>query len=182
VSENLDDFFDGFTPKPRGMVRQKPAPQVGDSVDWADVPNGALVRVDPNSGYIWHEVRYLRDGVSRGSIAGVHERSGRGYWYACPSNPNDPEWLSWCHSDILRTIVALGLTGDEYAADMRRLVEIFTIHEALRAMNPLDFLVATGGIAPDSRCFNISEASPLLHAGGWRPGMTPEQAAGCLPK
>lgn len=182
MSENLDDLFEGFTPKPRGMVRQKPAPQVGDSVAWVDVPDGALARVDPNTGYIWHEVRYLRKGVSKGAVAGIHDHSSRGSWFTCPTQLDDPDWLTWAHSDNVRTIVALGLTGEETPVDMQRLTEIYAIHEALRAMNPLDFLVATGGIGPDSRSFNISEAPPLLHAAGWRPGMSPEHASECLPK
>lgn len=179
---DLDDLFEGFTPKPRGMVRQKPAPQVGNSVAWADVPNGAMVRTDPNTGLIWHEVRYQRGDLSLGSVAGIHHRDTHfGNWFACPPKRDDPVWLEWPHSGPV-TIIALGLTGKETPADMQRLSEIYAIHEALRAMNPLDFLVATGGIAPDSRSFNISEAPPLLHAAGWRPGMTPEQAAACLPK
>lgn len=163
--------------------------RVGDIVEWADVPNGALVRSDPKTGLTWHEVRYLRNGVSKGAVAGIHHRDGSdtcgvttGKWYACPSQRDDPDWLDWPHTSGPVTIIALNLTGKETPADMQRLTEIYVIHEALRAMNPLDFLVATGGIAPDSRSFNISEAPPLLHAAGWRPGMTPEQAAACLPK
>jgi len=181
MSESLDDLFDAFTPT-RDKVRPKPAPQIGDSVEWVDVPNGAMVRTDPDTGLIWHEVRYLRNGRSLGSVAGIHHCDTHfGNWFACPPKRDDPVWMEWPHSGPV-TIVALGLTGKETPADMQRLAEIFAVHEALRAMNPIDFLVATGGIGPESRSFNISEASPLLHAAGWRPGMTPEQAAGSLSK
>lgn len=102
--------------------------QVDDIVEWADVPNGAMVRSDPKTGLIWHEVRYLRNGVSKGAVAGIHHREGTGTcgvgkWYACPPRRDDPEWLEWPHSSGPVTIVALGLTGSETAADMQRLAE-----------------------------------------------------------
>ncbi len=90
------------------------------------------------------------------------------------------------------TIVALSLTGQETADDLRRLAEVFEVREALRlrawrkdshlpwhtSLRPFDEdgVVASGKTAEEA----IQAAAERLHSAGWRPGMTAEDAARLL--
>lgn len=68
------------------------------------------------------------------------------------------------------TIVALGITGEETAADLQRLAEVFEVREALmREDEDYAHLPLTATLAAER-----------LHAAGWRPGMTAEDAARLL--
>lgn len=76
-------------------------------------------------------------------------------------------------------VIALNLTGSETAADLQRLAEIFEVREALvqlfRAENPADNERLRTMLM--SLCDGAAE---ILHAAGWRPGMTAENAARLL--
>lgn len=82
--------------------------KIGDVVAWDNVPNGALVRDEQG----WYALR-LR------TRYGVHV------------DPKGGEWLCrWYRENITHaraTIVALGLTGQETADDLRRLAEAFEV-------------------------------------------------------
>lgn len=78
------------------------------------------------------------------------------------------------------TIVALNLTCKESAADLQRLAEVYEVREAsvtlpmalvVRAMGPIDDPLTADG---------IGSAAERLHAVGWRPGMSAEDAARLL--
>jgi hypothetical protein len=65
------------------------------------------------------------------------------------------------------TIVALGLTGEESAADLQRLAEVFEVRE---------YLIRSGDDAV--WCGQeLDVFAACLHAAGWRPGMSAEDAA-----
>ncbi len=126
------------------------AVKVGDVVAWADVPDGALVRED------------------------------------------GPSW-PWGFYKERVTIVALGLTGQESADDLRRLAEMFEVREALTAGPALGagfcrvYLGSDDGTGDNliggfSGSFEAARSvwAKRLHAAGWRPGMTAEDAARML--
>jgi hypothetical protein len=171
------------------------APKVGDVVAWADVPDGAMVR------WLWDghglEHFYRRHGhcVSRvGSYDGVWCRAGR------DDGAFDPRERV--------TIVALSLTGQETANDLRRLAEVFEVREVIARMLDADnaewYWSCTSDDPkwPDSphgisiqlhewedsievadeatRTLALDVAAGCLHAAGWRPGMTAEDAARLL--
>ena len=154
--------------------------KVGDVVAWKHVPKGALVRdFCDRSGHA-----YLRCGGYGDTV-------------------HNPAWPA----PFEATIVALGLTGQESAADLRRLAEVFEVREALVGLTlPValfawqcrDALNATRpcgtticGVVPANwarsemwhmkHCGNCrSEVAECLHAAGWQPGMTAEDAARLL--
>ena len=155
--------------------------KVGDVVDWADVPDGAMVRTP---GYMY----VLRQG-GRGTIVALPDSGGWGV---------DDGWWPWQsigNSDLAEqvAIVARGLTGQETADDLRRLAEVFEVREAFNVWRPDTHaqwcarverwwpprptsIVAQRETAEEAR----QAAAERLHAAGWRPGMTAEDAARLL--
>lgn len=89
------------------------------------------------------------------------------------------------------TIVALDLTGQETAADLQRLAEVFEVREALdRATSPRRQRPSGGGHdltwTVHGTPLNIpvketpDKFAERLHALGWRKGMTAEDTARLL--
>ena len=200
------------------------APRVGDVVAWADVPDGALVCCP-----VWH-----------GDKSFAVRVGGRGCWVSvCKSHTHPDGWGIFCPSLAWRwgrygpfpthaaTIVALGLTGQESADDLRRMAEVFEVREALMVYQNRDEFSAAcaalrrwmDGPAEDTSALRAiatkmegaqnlpawdvllfagreelrvlqqhggeaHEAKALaaerLHAAGWRPGMTAEDAVRLL--
>lgn len=143
--------------------------KVGDVVAWRDVPDGALVR--PNS-----DARVYSMRINGG---GRYVCNPRGVWRGFMDFPGTPwGWDPRLDEDPKRTpalIVALGLTGKESADDLRRLAEIFEVREAL--WKTVDAYAAGWGNIWEQAETWLAER---LHAAGWRPGMTAEDAARML--
>lgn len=142
--------------------------KVGDVVAWDKVPDGALVRCKEG-----HAVR-------------AYETMG---WWACRPTMmpgwhiRHPQhmffWGGGMHRDTEATIIALGLTSQETTADLQRIAEAFEVWEAIdgsdetkRAIwGPRSSRVSDG---------TLSIVARILHAAGWRHGMTAEDAARLL--
>lgn len=147
------------------------SPKVGDVVAWADVPDGAMVRT-PGGRYA---IRRDRLGTFV-HVPGDH----------CDAwGIDDFGWWGWSALADTQpsTIVALHLTGQETADDLRRLAEVFEVREAWENMpahrgepNPAEaaYVEALSGTPAEDAFFE------RLCAAGWRPGMTAEDAARLL--
>lgn len=136
--------------------------RVGDMVAWANVPDGAMVR------WLWDghgNEFYWRRHAHVASRVCSHD----GVW--CKAGRDDG---AFAPSETV-TIVALGLTGRESAADLRRLAEVFEVREAL--WKTVDAYQAGWGDPWELAEVWLAER---LHAAGWRPGMTAEDAARLL--
>jgi hypothetical protein len=149
--------------------------KVGDVVAWADVPDGALVRDQQG----WYAMR-LRD---RGVYVGTPGNEEP--WLSANPWPDEGRWW-WGHSDPHQRVpvVALGLTGQESADDLRQLAEVFEVREALRVEPGLPGFqrvylgdVMVGGFSGGD---GLTFWARRLHAAGCRPGMSPEDAARTL--
>lgn len=151
----------------------KEAAKIGDVVAWADVPDGALVRTERQ--------RWL-----------IRRHDGEGSYVG----EDGPSW-PWGPYKERVTIVALGLSGQESADDLRRLAEMFEVREALDAMLVCPYCnneEATVGECEDGSisqpwCMECDtemgspgyvDEAERLHAAGWRPGMTAEDAGRLL--
>jgi hypothetical protein len=146
------------------------APKVGDVVAWADVPDGALVRDEQG----WHAMRLRNRGVYVGQPGEE--------WLSANPWPDDGRWW-WDNGDLRTvTIVALGLTGNETAGGLRRLAEVFEVREAWAALvKSLKTGPMTQAEADYHNCGRDLDAfAERLHAAGWCPGMTAEDAARIL--
>lgn len=144
--------------------------KIGDQVEWDRVPHAALGRC-----VMGRELSY------------VLRREDRGAWVDAGTEwaswPAGGQW-SWGDADETGvrvadppaplagrvTIVALDLTGDETAEDLRRIAGEYEIVEVLRAMSPTDLLSVTG-IDPDpaATTYTPEGAGRQLYALGWRP-------------
>lgn len=160
--------------------------KVGDVVPWVDVPDGALVRERMEErATIW----CLRVG-DLGAVVHVDGRGWRSFELGW-------EWDELADPTASVTIVALGLTGQESADDLRRLAEVFEVREALDAMlvchncgneEPTIGELEDGTISQPwcTECDSemgyphFASEAERLHAAGWRPGMTAEDAARLL--
>ena len=121
--------------------------KIGDTVAWADVPDGAMVRAGGD-----HVVR-LR---------------GRGVYVSEPGEPwldanpwsDEGKWLWSSPRDQAErvTIIALGLTGSESAEDLQRMAEIFDGWRDLCERTGWDREMAWGNAV-------------ALHGFGWRAGL-----------
>jgi hypothetical protein len=138
-------------------------PKVGDVVAWADVPDGAMVR-DRAGDYA---VRRKRGAASWGS------------WVKVGGEP----WLEWAGAwrwrihEVYYTIIALGLTGQETAEDLRRLSEVYEI----RGLVPIDIIDGIRKIGGDDLLqSSLDMMRQRMLSAGWRPGMTAEAAARLL--
>jgi hypothetical protein len=147
-------------------------PKVGDVVAWADVPDGALVRTCDG----WHAVNI--------GGAGTWVSNGR-LWFA----PLCHGWQWALNGRGSVTIVALGLTGQETADDLRRLAEVFEVREVLsRHRLPARVVVHGQTVMIDRWMYDHADAggdflgtvAVCLHVNGWRAGMTAEDAARLL--
>lgn len=124
---------------------------VGDVVAWDKVPNGALVRSVANTGMTWW---YRRMGES-GDVAGIRRADGAGtFWSTGEKSEHDRAmWKGWSPDDWRVTVIALGLTGQETAAELQRLAEVYEVREALLAVP----CVACGG---STVCWGYSDVEP----------------------
>lgn len=154
--------------------------EVGDKVAWADVPDGALVRPD-------NDARVYSMRINGG---GRYVCSPKGVWRGFKEFPGTPWGWDTDADPPERTpaiIVALGLTGEETADDLRALAERFEVREALNVrpmmIGRLGVYVQAqrvwwqDGVTADKLRSLIAER---LHAAGWKPGMTAEDAARLL--
>lgn len=131
--------------------------KVGNVIPWALVPDGAMVRWWFNGRGLEYYYRRHAHVASLVGAPGMEWRApGRDDGAFAPSEPV--------------TIVALGLTGRESAGEVRRLAEVFEVREHLMRVG--DDAIWYGQ--------DIDDFAPLLHAAGWRPGMTAEDAARLL--
>lgn len=152
--------------------------KIGDVIAWKDVPDGALVRDD--------------------QARCVMRRPRRGIYVltSCGWLRTDGQWL-WGHGRPTPvTVVALGLTGDESADDLRRLAEVFEVREVLWedacdqtwcvcvGQRVGQRVVVLHGWTEETKDLDdeqgLTMAAERLHAAGWRPGMTAEDAARLL--
>lgn len=81
------------------------------------------------------------------------------------------------------TIIALGLTDQETADDLRRLAEVFEVREAVSREFAVWRVVqqeAGGDDVFSAKGEDMDRCVDRLHAAGWRPGMTAEDAARML--
>lgn len=143
------------------------APRVGDVVGWADAPDGALVREQDGAMCARFGTRCL---------SALYRPDDWGYGAG-------GQW-DLAATDLPVTIVALGLTGQESADDLRRLAEVFEVRAALLASPTVvdvlhEHMYGCPRCNPDSSAA-WTGAAARLHAAGWRLGMTAEDAARLL--
>lgn len=134
---------------------------VGDHVAWADVPDGAMGRTTLDSGPYY---------VVRSKDSGqwlTKWRRGRKWPWGGGRG-------AFARTESV-TIIALGLSGQESADDLRRLAEVFEIREAL--WKTVDAYAAGWGDVWEQAEQWLAER---LHAAGWRAGMSAEDAARLL--
>jgi len=129
--------------------------KVGDVVAWDKVRDGTLVE---RRGVFF--VRFRGHGYVVGPRVWTDIRKLHPWLWEDCDDINEPK----------PTIIAMGLTGQETAADLQRLAEVFEVREAI-ADEVLE--KAPGGLTLD-------EVAVRLHAAGWRPGMAAEGAARLL--
>lgn len=133
--------------------------KVGDLVIWTDAPNGALVRQDSDF--------YLRINDHGWCVCNGYRWAA----FACYADGAISQPWPWYGAGQV-TIIALGITGSETAADLQRLAEIFEVREQL--LDP--------GIAG----FTKTSADEMeywarrLYDAGLRHGMAAEDAARLL--
>jgi hypothetical protein len=152
--------------------------KIGDVVAWAKVPNGALVLFG---------IEYARRlGVDGWWCIENAE------WYALRDDPSVFIWDNERPHGALVTIIALGLTGREIAADLQRMAEVFEVQEALRglfgatmkdrALRPtmLTLVAFADARSEGEPKKGIDVLAEHLHASGWRPGDTAERASELL--
>jgi hypothetical protein len=107
---------------------------VGDVVAWDKVPDGALVR-DADG---WHALRMRGRGVYVGEPGED--------WLSADPWDDDGRW-SWNnadHRDV--TVICVGLTGQETAAELQRLAEVFEVWEALVQEDGVSLLKAAAEV------------------------------------
>jgi len=141
--------------------------KVGDVVAWAEVPSGAFVETSGGGRF------FVRVGNQR-LLAKV---PGDKSW-------GTDTWGPWNDRFATSgTIIALGLTGQETAAELQRLAEVYKVREAWLAMPPVEIARITSllvAYADAGAASAFDDFYRRLHAAGWRPGMTAEDAARLL--
>jgi len=137
--------------------------KVGDVVAWAMVPMNALVR------------------LTEGGMT-VKRRIARRMW----------EWhLNPTIEKDEVTVLALDVPDKDLTrSDLRRLAEVFEVREALGTMRAADHVTeraledaikaAAAGPTMSDLFAAMTTVAERLHAAGWRPGMTAEDAARLL--
>jgi len=88
------------------------AMKIGDSVRSADVPDGAMVRIEQGA-ESWHFIKL-------GGMGEVVEHRGR-WWPAALTTIGQQPWYTLMPYANAPVIAALGLTGQESADDLRAL-------------------------------------------------------------
>ena len=133
--------------------------KIGDTVAWADVPDGAMVRL---AGYTDGLVVVV---VKRWGCGQLVWRSDRGKWYCASPEGGVLTWsVAAPHPQRLPdndwpvTIIALGLTGSESAENLQRMAEIFDGWRDLCERTGWDREMAWGNAV-------------ALHGFGWRAGL-----------
>jgi hypothetical protein len=167
--------------------------KVGDTVAWADVPDGAMVRESDGR----YQARLNRRG---GTVFSPH--------WPLPQAWSGPHWWGpWLGAGFGHvTIIALNLTGTETAADLQRLAEVFDIRRRVvcRMWKMSSYGVFSVYMRPDGGDMGVDdiccvaerfktqsrhassgyeardEVTERLHAAGFRAGMTAEDAARLL--
>lgn len=140
--------------------------KIGDIVAWADVPSGAMVRWrwdGHGDEFYWKRHRFVASRV------GTHDGRWRG--------PGDDNGSFAPHEPV--TIIALDVPADATADQLRELVEVFEVREAIAA----GVAHTTPGMQHVCIRYFDDDATRMagrLHAAGWRPGMTAEDAARLL--
>jgi len=143
--------------------------KVGDMVAWANVPDGAMVQHRDGDGDTYTEVR----------------ANGRGWCVNVTDDPDDWDYpaMGGLAAPDRVTVVAMGLTGQESAADLQRLAEVFEVREAWLAMPPFEIARIASLVVAYADAGAVGAFDDFyrrLHAAGWRPGMTAEDAARML--
>jgi hypothetical protein len=92
----------------------------GDTIRWADAPDGAMVRSDPKTGLVWHYVKL----AGAGTVVGFGPPTAQTYWPCGDPESHYPDWQTWAPPDHPVTIIALNLTGSEDPSTLRTLAEI----------------------------------------------------------
>jgi hypothetical protein len=132
--------------------------KVGDVVAWDKVPHGALVE---------------RRGVFFVRLRGGGHVVGPRIW----ADMRKLQPWPWEDCDDINepkpTIIALGLTGKETAAELQRLAEVYEVREAIAASDDLKRVLWVYH-------HNQPNGDEHLHAAGWRPGDSAERAAELL--
>lgn len=99
--------------------------KVGDVVAWEDVPSNALVREDDAACAGCFTVRR----ADRGLMVWA---PGAQSWRSIVANDLDDDGWPWERGNsTTATIIALNLTGQETAADLQRLAEVYEVREAV---------------------------------------------------
>jgi hypothetical protein len=138
--------------------------KVGDVLAWEQVPSGALVRGP------WDERGFF---VERGAWRYRVKGALSSVWYS----ERSAQAYRAANLDTLVTIIALGLTGQETAADLQRLAEVFEVREAVKKWSREEWVqMPRRGDMPGL----LSDFVRDLHAAGWCPGDTAERAAELL--
>lgn len=135
--------------------------KVGDVVAWADVPDGALVRENDGNAYALKLPAWA---------LWIHIPPHASWWPATQERWNPAQ----VRGSV--TIVALGLAGEESAADLQRLAEVFEVREALLA----DEVLWSVAHEMCMRHGTTKSGAEHLYAAGWCPGMSAEDAARLL--
>ena len=179
-------------------MTQGTAIKIGDTVAWADVPDGAMVRTATRQAGVVHALRIVGHGRFVSGTWGWREWDLRWEWSA---EAEAPAWLK--HPDP--TIIALGLTGFESAEDLQRMAEVFDIRQhldtatgdgaggpwvadeerfslwlALPDWQEIEVAQVDDPAAGDDFWTVLDLAARTLHAAGWRAGMLPSAAAHLL--
>jgi hypothetical protein len=164
-------------------------PEIGDTVAWADVPDGALIRDRPSD--LWAETGHAVRLAGRGRW--VHEERVLDW------SVDEDDW-PWHKGEELGqgadgvTVVALGLTGRETADELQRVTELFEVREALTPWRRDDgdgreqWIVTIAWPGDHTRAEGRGEtpeaardiAADRLYRAGWRAGDGPERAAELL--
>lgn len=140
--------------------------KVGDVVEWAEAPDGALVRRDDGQ----HAIK----------------SHGRGFWAGPSWCAPTQMWIWWVWSTEKRyphvTVIALNVPAGVTVDDLKRLAEVFSVREALLAMNkaPTMAFAVLLEVAHDPDDHSWDGLAQRLHAARWRPGMSAEEATRCL--
>lgn len=136
-------------------MNQQRQVRVGDVVAWDAVPSGALVRDE--------------EGDIAGRVGDIgHWARIAGGWLV--------DWRDWLwvtdrgHRGFA-TIMALDLRDAASYDEVRTFAEVFEVREAFQAMRRA---------VREASGQHINEVAERLHAAGWRPGMTAEDAARLL--
>jgi hypothetical protein len=165
--------------------------KTGDVVAWDKVPSGALVRGvwtgqmrQTTTAHFMAEMRTPNHpGASPSLFFHMVQWSAMSDWSLDRVFHWSGSWATGMPvsggSEFV-TIVALGLTGQETAAELQRIAEVYEVREALLSINDLE--AVSGRYLEAAGEFNVAfdTLATDLHAAGWRPGMTAEDAARLL--